>query len=87
MSLTGKILEEALLGEDGAPCWVMPDGSVTTRNPEVVLFWKEWGPRLSYCLGTLYVSDLNPQIETRWRMSRTEMLALGWRCLIAAIRG
>jgi hypothetical protein len=48
------------------------------------LFWHLTGPLLKYVDGVLYVEDLNPQIKTRWHMSRVEMLKLGWRCLIAA---
>ena len=50
------------------------------------LFWHPTGPLLKYGDGTLYVEDLNPQIKTRWRMSRWAMLALGWKCVIAAMR-
>ena len=52
----------------------------------ITLFWHPTGPLLKYGDGTLYVEDLNPQIKTRWRMSRLAMLALGWKCIIAAMR-
>lgn len=44
------------------------------------------GPLIYYTSGTFGVEDLNPEARMRWRMSRWEMLALGWRCLVAAIK-
>jgi hypothetical protein len=53
----------------------------------MTLFWHPSGPKLTYRDGCyLHVSDLNPQIEHGWMMSRLEMLALGWRCIRAALR-
>ena len=52
----------------------------------MTLLFRNWGPMMHYHNGLLKVSDLNPEIETQWRMSRWEMLALGWRCLVAACR-
>jgi len=34
---------------------------------------------------TLHVEDLNPEIKTRWRMSRWELFRLGWDLMMAAI--
>lgn len=33
----------------------------------------------------LYIDDLNPEIKTKWRMSRWELAGLGWRMMMAAI--
>lgn len=33
----------------------------------------------------LHIEDLNPEIRTRWKMSRWELLALGWNMMMAAI--
>ena len=52
----------------------------------MVLFMDHSGPLLAYRHGFLDVQDLNPELETRWRMSRWEMFKLGWRCLIASIK-
>lgn len=52
----------------------------------MTLFWHPTGPKLSYRNGVLHVSDLNPEVSTKWTMSRSEMLALGWRCIWAAIQ-
>ncbi len=52
----------------------------------MTLFWHPAGPLLKYVGGVLFVSDLNPQIETRWSMSRGEMFLLGLRCILAAFR-
>jgi hypothetical protein len=51
----------------------------------MTLFWHPTGPMLRYREGLLHVSDLNPQIETQWTMTRWEMLRLGWRCIMAAL--
>ena len=51
------------------------------------LFFDPNGPLITYRDQTFYVSDLNPQIDTQWRMSRWEMCVLGWRCIWAAIKG
>lgn len=55
------------------------------------LFSHTTGPLLKFTRGdfdggTLHVEDLNPHIQTKWRMSRGEMLSLGLRCLLAALR-
>jgi hypothetical protein len=52
----------------------------------MVLFMHPSGPLLAYRHGFLDVHDLNPQVETRWRMSRWEIFTLGLRCMAAAMR-
>jgi hypothetical protein len=37
--------------------------------------------------GMFEVEDLNPEVKTRWVMSRYEMLRLGVRCIWAAVIG
>jgi hypothetical protein len=49
------------------------------------LFWHPTGPLIAYSKGILHIEDLNPQLSTKWRMSRAEMFKLGWRCIRAAI--
>ena len=49
------------------------------------LFLDHTGPMITYSDGMLHVADLNPQIETKWRMSRWEMVKLGFACLNAAL--
>jgi hypothetical protein len=51
----------------------------------MTLFWHQTGPLMRYADKTLEISDLNPELHTKWRMTRTEMLGLGFRCIIAAI--
>lgn len=58
--------------------WPLPKGTT--------LFWHQTGPLMHYRGGMLYVENLNPEVKTRWTMSRTEMLRLAWRCLVAALR-
>jgi hypothetical protein len=53
----------------------------------VTLYFHPTGPLLKYNGGTLYVQDLNPEINTHWRMSRQEMFWLGVRCFFAAVSG
>jgi len=52
----------------------------------MTLYWNHTGPLLRYANGALTIADLNPQMETRWAISRLEMLKLGWRCLLASMR-
>lgn len=52
----------------------------------MTIFWNGTGPLLRYEQGTLYIEDLNPQLKTRWRMSRWRMAVVGVRCIWAAIR-
>lgn len=56
-------------------------------TPPMTLFMHPTGPLLQYADGTLHIADLNPEIKTQWRMSRMEMLRLGWRCILASLRG
>lgn len=51
-----------------------------------ILFFDPSGPMMHYHSGLLTISDLNPQLETRWTMSRWEMVKLGFRCVLAAVR-
>jgi hypothetical protein len=53
----------------------------------MTLFWHNTGPKVSYVNEVLEVEDLNPQVSTRWYMSRWEMFCLGWKCIVAAIIG
>lgn len=48
------------------------------------LYWHATGPLIAYGDGTLLVKNLNPQVETKWRMSRGEMFRLGWRIILSA---
>lgn len=51
------------------------------------LFFDPSGPLVQYSPeGMLHVADLNPEVKTKWRMSRWELFAFGWRCLVAAAR-
>lgn len=52
----------------------------------MTLFWHPTGPLLRYADGMLEIEDLNPHMQTQWRMSRVEMVRLGWRCIVAAMR-
>ncbi len=49
-----------------------------------VLYWNECGPWVAYD-GMLHVQDLNPEVKTKWKMSRWDMIKLGFKCIRAAI--
>jgi hypothetical protein len=51
----------------------------------MLLFYDPTGPLIQYADGMIEIHDLNPEIYTCWRMSRMEMLRLGWRCILAAL--
>lgn len=53
----------------------------------MTLYWDHTGPLLRYQDGVLEIEDLNPDMKTQWRMSRKEMLILGFRCITAALKG
>jgi hypothetical protein len=52
----------------------------------MTLFRDNAGPLLQYQNGVLFISDLNPEMKTRWRMSCGEMVRLGWRCILASLK-
>jgi len=54
-------------------------------NSKRTLYWDHAGPLMAYGRGMLLVANLNPQVETKWRMSRWEMFRTGLRFLRAAI--
>jgi hypothetical protein len=61
-------------------------GSAGVPKPQgVTIYSDKTGPLLRYEKDTLCIEDLNPQIKTRWRMSRSEMVRIGLRCIWAAI--
>lgn len=51
------------------------------------LIWMSEGPAVTYDGEFLHVEDLNPHVETRWRMSRWEMFVFGAKTVWAALRG
>ena len=50
------------------------------------LFFDHAGPLMHYEPGILHIKDLNPERHLQWRMSKGELLRLGWRCIWAAVR-
>jgi len=50
------------------------------------IFWHPTGPLVEFKDGFLHISDLNPEIKTKWRMSRWEMFVFGLRSIVAAAR-
>jgi hypothetical protein len=50
------------------------------------LYFCESGPLITFADGVLRVEDLNPQVETKWRMTRWEMIKTGMRFLRAGLR-
>ncbi len=52
----------------------------------MTIFWCSTGPLLRYENGALTIEDLNPSLKTTWVLSRKEMLRIGWRFIMAAVR-
>jgi hypothetical protein len=52
----------------------------------MTLFWHPTGPLMKYENGFLLIEDLNPELKTKWRMSRSEMFRLAWKCFVASAR-
>jgi len=50
------------------------------------IFFCQSGPLMKYVNGSLHIADLNPAAVLHWRMTRMEMLRVGLRCILAAIR-
>jgi hypothetical protein len=48
------------------------------------IYFEPAGPIIQYLDKTLHVADLNPHIETKWRMGRLELIVMGLRCILAA---
>jgi hypothetical protein len=51
----------------------------------MTLFSDHAGPLLQYQNGYLRIEDLNPQMVTRWRMSRIERFMVGVRFVLSAV--
>ena len=51
----------------------------------MTIFLDHCGPLLRYENGALRVEDLNPEIKTRWRLTRVERLMIGLRFIACAI--
>lgn len=49
------------------------------------IYFDQTGPMIRFDGETLHVADLNPEIETRWRMTRWEMFVCGLRFIAAAV--
>lgn len=50
------------------------------------LLFTNWGPMIRFDGKVIHVEDINPHIETKWNLTRWEMVKLGYRLIIAAIR-
>lgn len=48
------------------------------------IYFDQTGPLVRYDGEMLHIQDLNPEIETRWRMSRWDMVRFGLRAIRAA---
>lgn len=52
--------------------------------PRYTLFFDFSGPLVEYSDGMLRVEDLNPHVQTQWRMSRWDLFKFGLRALLVA---
>lgn len=50
----------------------------------MTIFWANWGPLLRFENGALRIEDLNPEIKTKWRLTRLERLRIGVRFILSA---
>ncbi len=50
----------------------------------MVLFFANEGPLVEYDNGVFYVSNLNPEVCTQWRMTRWELIKFSLCSLFAA---
>jgi hypothetical protein len=50
------------------------------------LFFSPAGPMLRYREGVLKISDLNPERDVYWALSRKEVFVIGLRFMMAAFR-
>ena len=48
------------------------------------IYIHETGPLVRFDGECLHIEDLNPQIKTKWRMSRKQMLGMAWRTFLTA---
>jgi hypothetical protein len=53
---------------------------------QMTLFSDATGPYMRYDNGVLHISDLNPQQNMYWNMSRWEMFCVGLRCIWSSLR-
>lgn len=51
----------------------------------MTIYTDNTGPLVHYADGILHIEDLNPEVSTNWRMSRWEMVKLGFKAIFAAI--
>lgn len=60
---------------------------MTTIGPRRFnLYFNETGPVIQYDGTMLHVEDLNPHVQTRWKMSRWELFLLALASLRASLR-
>lgn len=50
----------------------------------MTLYFHNTGPLVRYEDGLLHIEDLNPEMSTCWRMTRWEMVKLGFKSIFAA---
>ena len=56
-------------------------------RPEAMttIYMHNTGPLIVYDGGMLRIEALNPEVKTKWRMSRSEVLHMGLRTMYAAL--
>lgn len=57
-----------------------------TPHLKNTLYWHPAGLMILYLDGYIHIEDLNPEITTKFMMSRKELFWLGWRCIKVALR-
>ena len=52
----------------------------------MTIFWAPWGPLMKWVDGALHIEDLNPELKTKWVLTRLERAKIGARFLLSAFR-
>lgn len=52
----------------------------------MTLFFCNSGPLIKYNSDCLYIEDLNPEQKMRWRVTKWELIVMGFKFIIAGIR-
>jgi hypothetical protein len=56
------------------------------RQKPLTIFWAQWGPLMQWSGDSLLIEDLNPEIRTKWVLTRRERLLIGLRFIRSAFR-
>lgn len=52
----------------------------------MIIYWHKTGPLLVYQNGVLHIEDLNPELKTKWALTRLERFGIGIRFLLSVFK-